>query len=209
MTAPLVVSLVLCGVAGAAYGQHQHSSNRAPVSRPGGQSTAALYTEEELSFLVHMIAHHQQAIDMAALVPARSDREEFVTYARNLAGAQQAEIDQMNAWLDAAADRGQSAPHHEMTGDPPMQGMLSNAQMTALKAASGAEFERLWLEGMIRHHQGALDMTLAQQQREFENRRQPYGIAAMTDDIMTTQRGEIGMMKAWLVRWGLAPSLPR
>ena len=184
--ARLAVTLLLCSVAGTAFGQ------------------APLYTDEELAFLTHMVAHHQQAIDMAALVPARSDRAEFVTYARNLSGAQQAEIDQMSAWLQAAADRGQAVPHHEMTGDPPMPGMLSKAEMAALRAASGAEFERLWLEGMIRHHQAAVDMALAQQQREFANRRQPFGIAAMTDDIMAAQRGEIGMMKGWLTRWGLA-----
>lgn len=167
-----------------------------------GQPT--LYTSEELAFLAHMVVHHQQAVDMVALVPGRSERKELLTYARYLAGAQQAEIDHMTGLLQAAADRGQAAPHHQMTGDPPMPGMLSKAEMAALKAASGAGFERLWLEGMIRHHQGALDMTLAEQAREFAEQRQPYGIAPMADDILTTQRAEIGMMKAWLTRWGLA-----
>jgi uncharacterized protein (DUF305 family) len=187
----LAASLLLCGVTGTAFGQ------------------PTLYTSEELAFLAHMVVHHQQAIDMSALVPGRSERKPFLDYARYLAGAQQAEIDQMTGLLQAAADRGQAAPHHEMTGDPPMPGMLSKAQMAALKAASGAQFERLWLEGMIRHHQGAVDMAMAQQQREFAGQRQPYGIALMADDILTTQRAEIGMMKAWLVQWGLAPSLPR
>ena len=186
----LVLPLLLLGLAGAALGQ---------PPRPA----TPLYTDDELAFLTHMIAHHQQALDLAVLVPARSDRKEFVTFARYLADAQQAEIDQMKALLQAAADRGQPTPHHEMSGDPPMPGMLSKAQMAALEAASGAEFARLWLQGMIRHHQGAIDMALAQQQREFESRRQPYGIAAMADDILTTQRGEIGMMKTWLTRWGL------
>jgi len=84
-----------------------------------------------------------------------------------------------------------------------MNGMLSKAQMKALEAASGAEFERLWLQGMIRHHQGALDMALGEQRREFESRRQPYGLAAMADNVLATQRGEIGMMKTWLKRWNL------
>jgi len=84
-----------------------------------------------------------------------------------------------------------------------MHGMLSTARMTALAAAAGREFATLWLQGMIEHHQGAIDMALAQQQREFESQRQPYGIAAMADDILATQRGEIGMMKTWLAAWGL------
>ena len=208
MTVRLVVPLVLCSLAGTAFGQERHAANHEPAQRADALSTAPLYTGEDLAFLSHMIAHHQQAIDMAALVPARSDRREFLTFARYVAGAQQAEIDQMTALLQAAADRGQEAPHHEMAGDPPMPGMLSKAQMAALEAASGAEFETLWLQGMIRHHQGGIDMALAQQQREFSSHRQPYGIAAMADDILTTQRGEIGMMKTWLRRWGLAQPAP-
>ena len=82
-----------------------------------------------------------------------------------------------------------------------MRGMLSKAQMAALSNASGKEFEQLWLQGMIQHHQGAVDMALAQQQHEFESQRQPYGIAAMADDILASQRAEIGMMKTWLARW--------
>jgi uncharacterized protein (DUF305 family) len=187
----LVVPLVLCTLAGTAFGQER------------------LYTGEDLAFLTHMVAHHQQAIDMAALVPARSDRKEFLAFARYLAGAQQAEIDQMTALLQAAADRGQAAPHHEMTGDPPMPGMLSKLEMAALEKSSGAEFARLWLQGMIRHHQAGVGMALAQQERDFTNQRQPYGIAAMADDIVTTQRGEIGVMKTWLSRWGLAPAAPQ
>lgn len=189
MTLRLLVMLLLFGVA---------------APQAGASSTTPLYTSEDLLFLTHMIVHHQQAIDMAALVPARSDREEFLKFARYIAGAQQSEIDGMKALQQAAADRGQPAPRHEMSGDPPMQGMLSKAQMAALEAARGAEFSTLWLQGMIHHHQAALDMALAQQQRQFESQRQPFGIAAMSDDILTSQRGEIGIMKTWLTRWGLA-----
>jgi uncharacterized protein (DUF305 family) len=195
MTRRLLVLPLLIGLAGTAFGQQ---------ARPA----APLYTGDDVAFLTHMLAHHQQAIDMAALVPTRSDRQDFLKFARYLAGAQQAEIDQMKTLLQAAADRGQPAPHHDMSGDPPMPGMLSKAQMAALEAARGAEFTRLWLRGMIRHHQGAIDMALAQQQREFESRRQPYGIAALADDILATQRGEIGMMRKWLAGWGLEDSGP-
>jgi uncharacterized protein (DUF305 family) len=195
MTRRLLVLPLLLGLAGAALGQPP-------------QVATPLYTGDDLAFLTHMIAHHQQAIDMAALVPARSDREEFLKFARYLAAAQHTEIDQMKALLQAAADRGQPTPHHDMGGDPPMSGMLSKAQMAALEAARGADFEKSWLEGMIQHHQGAIDMALAQQRREFESQRQPYGIAAMADDILATQRGEIGMMKTWLTRWGLEPRVP-
>jgi uncharacterized protein (DUF305 family) len=209
MTKRLLVPLLLVGVAGAASpGQERHAMGRVATPQAGALRAAPLYTDGDLMFLMHMIVHHQQAIDMAALVPGRSDREEFLKFARYLAGAQHAEIDQMKALLQAAADRGQPAPHHHLSGDPPMPGMLSKAQMAALEAASGAQFMKLWLQGMIHHHQGAIDMALAQQLREFESQRQPYGIASMTDDMLTTQRGEIGIMKTWLTRWGLADPAP-
>jgi uncharacterized protein (DUF305 family) len=165
---------------------------------------APLYTTDDLMFLTHMIMHHEQALEMAALVPSRSHREEFVRFARYVDGAQRAEIDQMKSLLSAAAERGLEAPHHEMHGDPPMNGMLSHAQMAALAAASGPEFERLWLQGMIYHHQGALDMAREQQERQFASHREPFGIDAMVDDILNSQRAEITRMKTWLVEWGLA-----
>jgi uncharacterized protein (DUF305 family) len=82
-----------------------------------------------------------------------------------------------------------------------MAGMLSRAQMAAIRAARGAQFEHLWLEGMILHHQGAVDMALAQQEAQFRNRNQPYGLDAMVDDMLSAQRGEIGKMQDWLKTW--------
>jgi uncharacterized protein (DUF305 family) len=154
-----------------------------------------------------MIMHHEQALEMAALVPSRSHRDEFVRFARYVDGAQRAEIDQMKSLLQMASDRGIPIPHHEMLGDPPMAGMLSKAQMAALAAATGAEFERLWLQGMIYHHEGALDMAREQQRQQFETGRHPYGIDVMVDDILNVQRAEITKMRGWLDQWGL--SAPR
>jgi uncharacterized protein (DUF305 family) len=169
-----------------------------------GQAAPVLYTEDDLLFLTHMIMHHEQALTLAALVPSRTQREEFIRFARYLDGAQRAEIDQMKALLRMASDRGISIPHHEMLGDPPMAGMLSKAQMAELTAATGPRFERLWLQGMIYHHQGALDMAREQQQRQFETARQPYGIDVMVDDILVVQRAEITKMRGWLEQWGLS-----
>jgi uncharacterized protein (DUF305 family) len=62
---------------------------------------------------------------------------------------------------------------------------------------------------MIEHHEGALTMGREQQRRQFESRRQPYGIDVMVDDILVVQRGEITKMKAWLTAWGLSkPARP-
>jgi uncharacterized protein (DUF305 family) len=199
----VVALVVLCLAVQGTVGQEHHHGGSAPTPQ-ASEAASPLYTEDDLMFLTHMIMHHQQALDMAALVPARSHREEFIRFARYVDGAQRAEIDQMNALLRAAADRGLVAPHHDMDGDPPMHGMLSKAQMAALAAASGAQFERLWLQGMIYHHQGALDMSRAQQQRQFETQRHPYGIDVLVDDILVTQRAEITKMRTWLTQWGLS-----
>ncbi len=109
----------------------------------------ALYSQDDLLFLTHMIVHHRQALELTAMVPTHSQREEFLRYSRYLEGAQSVEIDQMQGLLDSAAARGVEIPHHEMTGDPPMHGMLSKAQMAAIVAAKGKDFEQLWLKGMI------------------------------------------------------------
>jgi uncharacterized protein (DUF305 family) len=164
-------------------------------------SAEELYTREDLLFLSHMIVHHEQALEMAALVPARSQREEFVRFARHVDGGQRAEIEQMKSLLTLAAERGLQVPEHTLHGDPPMPGMLSKARMSALAAAKGAEFERLWLEGMIHHHEGALAMGRAQQEYQFKAGRRPYGIDVMVDEILVVQRGEITRMKAWLQEW--------
>jgi len=168
------------------------------------ESGAVLYTPEDLMFLTHMIMHHEQALELAVMVPGRTKHEEFVRFARYLHDAQQAEIDQMRGLLDLASRRGIEIPHHEMTGDPPMAGMLSKAQMKAVNAATGPEFERLWLQGMIYHHQGALDMAQTLQQQQFESNRRPYGLDVLIDDIIEVQRGEITKMKGWLAQWHLA-----
>ncbi len=174
------------------------------TAMPARTAETPLFTPEDLLFLTHMIMHHEQALDMAAMVPSRSHREDFIRFARYVDGAQRAEIDQMKGMLRLAAERGLQTPHHEMTGDPPMTGMLSKAQMAALAAANGAQFEKLWLEGMIYHHQGALDMAREMQERQFQTGRQTYGIDVLVEDITEVQRAEINKMKNWLVQWGLS-----
>jgi uncharacterized protein (DUF305 family) len=163
-----------------------------------------LFTAEDLLFLNHMIVHHEQALAMCALVPSRTERAELARFARYVQRAQAAEIAAMRELLDLAADRGVAVPEYHAHGDPPMAGMLSSAQMDALEAASGAELERLWLEGMIYHHQGALDMGDAQQRRQLTTGRRPYGIDVFVEEMLEEQRAEIRQMQAWLAEWGLA-----
>ena len=164
-------------------------------------AASASYAPADLRFLTHMIVHHGQALELCELVPARSQREEFHRFARYLNDAQQSEIDQMQGLLKAAADRGAQIPQAHLHGDPPMQGMLSRGQMAAIANARGLQFERLWLEGMIYHHQGAVDMALAQQEAQFKAGNQPWGLDVLVDDLLAVQRGEIHRMQNWLKEW--------
>lgn len=165
---------------------------------------APIFNDGDLLFLHHMSLHHEQAVVMSSLVPERTDRDEFVRFAGYVGRAQAAEIALMQSLLDLAADRGMEVPDHGQHGDPPMAGMLSTAQIDALTAARNAEFERLWLEGMIVHHQGAIDMARRQQRQQSESGRRPYGLAVLVEEILVEQRAEITKMRAWLNDWGLA-----
>jgi uncharacterized protein (DUF305 family) len=166
--------------------------------------TAPLYNDADLTFLQHMIVHHEQALTMCAWVAERSDRAEFVRFARYVDRAQAAEIQMMRSLLAVAAERGLQMPAQHLHGDPPMAGMLSTAQMDAIAAARGAEFERLWLQGMIFHHEGAIGMANAQQEQQLASGRRPYGLDVLIEDLLVEQRAEISKMRAWLAEWGLA-----
>ena len=126
------------------------------------------FVEADVRFMQHMIVHHAQAVEMVDLLETRGAAETVRRLGERIAQSQAAEMALMQDWL---ASRGQPAaadPHAGHHGHGPadpnvavMPGMLSPAQMAALAAASGPAFDRLFLEGMIRHHQGALDMVEA------------------------------------------------
>ena len=196
MKPALVSSLLVCALCISALPAAEPAHDHSPTGKSAG-----LYMPADLQFLTHMIVHHQQALELCALVPTRSTREEFRRYARYLNDAQQAEIDQMLGLLHQAATRGAPIPEDHLHGDPPMTGMLSKAQIAAIAAARGTAFEQLWLKGMIYHHQGAVDMGLAQQEAQFKSGHQPWGVDVLVDDMLAVQRGEIGKMNAWLVEW--------
>lgn len=183
------------------------SASAVQAQTPG--RAPALYSQEDLLFLSHMIVHHEQALELAALVPSRTTRQELIQFALLVDKGQRAEIDHMKALLALAADRGAAVPEHALHAAEPMPGILSKTRMDAIAAARGRAFDRLWLEGMIEHHEGALTMGREQQRRQFESKRQPYGIDVMVDDILVVQRGEITKMKDWLADWGLSkPEVP-
>jgi uncharacterized protein (DUF305 family) len=124
------------------------------------------YADADVDFMAGMIPHHAQAVIMAGWAPSHGARKDVAVLCERIVVGQRDEIFMMQGWL---RDRGQTVPdatstrhHMKMNGmehDMLMPGMLTDEEMAALDRARGSEFDRLFLQGMIRHHQGAIDMV--------------------------------------------------
>jgi uncharacterized protein (DUF305 family) len=160
------------------------------------------WNQADAAFVTGMIEHHLQALEIAALAPDRAGSDAVRSFAERVTAAQGPEVHALASWLQArdlavpegAQDAGGTGPRapdgagHDH-GDG-AAGMLSDEQLAALEAASGPEFDRLFLEGMIQHHEGALamvDVVLVEGQDLFANE-----IAAET---AAGQGGEIDRMR--------------
>jgi len=115
-------------------------------------------TAADTQFMRDMIVHHRQALDMTAVVEARTESDDLPLLAERITVSQEAEIELMEQWLsdrgEAAPDEGAGHEQHEL-----MPGMLTDEQLRQLGQASGVAFDRLFLERMIAHHRGALQMV--------------------------------------------------
>lgn len=159
---------------------HHATVSRAPVMTPteenksihqptAEQRALGIYqnfSDADIEFMTGMIPHHAQAVIMAGWAPSHGARSEVAILCERIVVGQRDEIRSMQAWL---RDRGQPVPdststrmkmkmngmEHEML----MPGMLTDEEMAELDKARGPEFDRLFLLGMIKHHQGAIDMV--------------------------------------------------
>jgi len=135
---------------------------------------------------------------MAQLVPARSNRDVIKLLAERIGASQVDEISRMNRWLQARGDS--TAAAHEHAGHTGahvgMPGMLSPEELARLGAASGSDFDRLFLESMIRHHEGAL--TMVAQLFSKPGSVQDPDLYQLASSIDADQRAEIARMRALL-----------
>jgi uncharacterized protein (DUF305 family) len=149
------------------------SSGAGPaIVRPGapGEATRAAtpaervapprpaYAPADVRFMQHMIVHHAQALVMTEMVGERTDNEQIRLLARRISDSQNSEMALMRSWLEAREEPVADA-HAQHGGTVPMPGMLSEAELDSLRAARGAAFDGLFLDFMIRHHEGALAMV--------------------------------------------------
>ena len=148
----------------------------------------------DVMFAQMMIPHHEQAIEMSDTLLAKSDIDPEVTaLAEQIKAAQQPEIEQMEEWLDAW---GADMPGmDDMDGMHHGDGMMSEDDMEALEAATGTEAARLFLEQMIEHHEGAIDMA----QDEVDDGQNADAVA-LADDIIASQTEEIATMRELLAQ---------
>lgn len=169
-------------------GQTDHPKSDEPVitGEPAG------YNADDVAFATNMIPHHQQAVDLSALVPERSTNADLIALAQQISAAQQPEIQVMKVFLVQWNENPENNSGHGGHGNT-MQGMVDEATMSKLKSLHGAEFDKLWLESMISHHQGAIEMAKA----EIANG-DNVDAKALAKNIVTTQEAEIGQMKQML-----------
>jgi uncharacterized protein (DUF305 family) len=178
----------------------QPSKTLPPSTRP----SLPPLSPADVEFMQGMIMHHSQAVEMTALIPSHTDNKAIRSLGAKISSSQSDEIRFMQRWLAA---RGKpismpgampGMPNMDMSGKPmaPMPGMLTPEQMTALRKAKGAEFDDLFLTGMIQHHNGALVMV--KDLVDTAGAAQDAEIFNFATDVDNTQRAEIKIMQNML-----------
>lgn len=177
------------------------------IYRARVDSARTLFTEADVRFMTHMIAHHAQALEISAFAPDRGASPSVQTLAARIINAQRDEIATMQRWL---RDRGQPAPEVHVSGtsvmvhgagDDPhahahMPGMLTPGQIEELRRASGREFDRLFLTYMIEHHRGAV--TMVRELFAADGAGQDEDVFRFATDVQVDQITEIDRMERML-----------
>ena len=177
-----------------------------PIIQPGapGQPSRVISAEEasdlaniqyslgDIQFLQGMIPHHAQAKEMSALAEGRSNNDMVLAVAQRITLSQDDEIGMMQGWLEERDIDVPDQMAHHRDGFEMMPGMLRAEQMAELEDSAGAAFDRLYLEGMIQHHQGALDMV--EELLDQQGSAQDPLLYEFTSDVTSDQTSEIERM---------------
>ena len=145
--------------------------------------TESGYSKEDINFAEMMIPHHEQALELVALANQNTTNPDVLALAEQIRGAQEPEIELMKSWpgVDSMGHDGHT-----------MMGMLDENEMEMLRVSTGADFDRLFLEGMIKHHEGAIEMA----EMIIDSANQE--VAKLGSSIIASQEAEIQAMKALL-----------
>jgi uncharacterized protein (DUF305 family) len=195
---PILAFSVLTLLAGAssvvsAQAVMDHSMHRMgpEIVIPSG----VLYTKADVEFMQGMIAHHAQAIVMSRLAEKNGANPQVLKLSRKIDQSQVPEIDIMQQWLRRY---GQFAPDTASWHGMRMDGMLTDEEIAALDTAKGVMFDRLFLVGMIKHHEGALKMV--DDLFKVKGAGQEVDANIFANDVVSAQTAEIGIMRGLLAK---------
>ncbi|MBP6003334.1 MAG: DUF305 domain-containing protein [Pyrinomonadaceae bacterium] len=212
-----IAAIAICALVVPTDAQTSGKDGSPVIVQPGapGQPTKVLpastrakllpLAKKDVEFMQGMIMHHAQAVEMSALIEARTDNKELILLGARISQSQSDEMNFMKRWLvsrgqpvemsmDGMDMSGMNHSSHQMT----MPGMLNKKQMDALKKAKGAEFDRLFLRGMIQHHNGALIMV--EDLFDTAGAGQDAELFSFSTDVDSGQRAEIKIMESMLER---------
>ena len=177
---PVLLLVAACG-----------SDDDEPTSASSADSAPA-HNDADVEFAQGMIPHHRQAVDMAEMARTQAQSQEVLQLADTIEAAQAPEIATLEGWLEDWGEPVEAGMDHGSMGMSG-GGMMSDDEMSQLMAAQGAEFDRMFLEMMIQHHRGAIDMA----ETELEEGEFPDAVE-MAQTIKDTQEGEIAEMEQLL-----------
>jgi uncharacterized protein (DUF305 family) len=169
---------------------------------PSTRPTLPKRSQADVEFMQGMIMHHSQAVEMTALIPLHTENKDLRSLGARISSSQTDEIKFMQRWLIARGEPVSMAmpgmPGMDKSGQPMalMPGMLTPEQMEALRKAKGAEFDHLFLIGMIQHHNGAL--TMVKDLFDTAGAGQDADLFNFATDADNTQRAEIKIMQTML-----------
>jgi len=193
------LALLLMALVTAACGSDDDPAVEAGTGGEAG-SSAPEHNDADVSFAQNMIVHHQQAIEMSDIVVEKGENPDVKALAERIKGAQTPEIEILRTWLEEWGEEetpSNDAGHGgmDMGGDDAT--MMTEDEMAELEAAEGAALDKMFLEMMIRHHEGAISMAEA----EVEDGEYPDAIE-LAEKIVDDQSAEIDEMKALLTKLG-------
>ncbi|MGY4969024.1 DUF305 domain-containing protein [Streptomyces nigrescens] len=192
-TAASAVLLAACG--GNDSGSHSaHPSASKSASSPGASASAGAHNAADVAFAKGMIPHHRQAVEMAGLAATRASSSQVKELATKIEQAQAPEIKTMSGWLTAWGEQvPEEMPGMDHSAHSGMPGMMSTKDMEALKKKSGKAFDTAFMEMMVGHHQGAVEMA------GTEKKKGAYGPAkTLADAVIKAQNAEIVRMNKLL-----------
>ncbi|RBM22989.1 DUF305 domain-containing protein [Streptomyces sp. PT12] len=181
-----------CGGDDGDQGHGEHGQDRpTPDAASSAPASNGEHNAADVAFAQGMIPHHRQAVDMAELAPEQGASDEVLALAERIRAAQDPEIETLSGWLAAWGEQvpGEGMDH---TGHD-MGGMMSAQEMAELENASGAAFDAAFLEMMVEHHEGAVEMATD----ELADGSYPPALD-LAEDIVASQSAEIEEMNGML-----------